>query len=247
MKKVLLVALAIFAVSVFKVNAQDMIMKKDGNEIHARVIESDPVNVKYKLYDNQGGPTYVIPKIELFRIKYEDGRIEVFTSPIDAPTDTPTSGISVTPQSQTNAQPPFNPPVQQQVAPVTQYPYQPYNWKEQMQMKVPYMYQQYRKKNRLKNVGWWLIGGGALLSSVGFAVADKEVSRTSTHIEYELSGPGAALYAIGVTCTTTGLVLMIVGYSQRNKIKREFLSRSDAQYSQKPHFEIRPNGLAFVF
>jgi hypothetical protein len=56
MKKVLLVALLVFAVAIFRVNAQDMIMKKDGIEIRAKIIDKDLVNIKYKKYGDQEGP-----------------------------------------------------------------------------------------------------------------------------------------------------------------------------------------------
>jgi hypothetical protein len=243
MKKVFLVVLLIFAGTMFRANAQDVITKLDGSEIRSKVVEIDPAYVKYKLYDNQDGPTYVVPKTELFRITYAGGRVELFNT---ATTATPpvTAGTPVT-----GYQPPQSPvqtvPPQQPQVPVTAYPYG--SWKDQMKVKAPDLYQQYQKKNRLKNTGWWTFGGGSLLAVVGFAVADKdEVSRTSTSITYQLSGPGAVVYVVGSITATAGIITAIVGYAQRGRVKREYLSRS-SQYSEKPHFEFRPNGLAFVF
>jgi hypothetical protein len=243
MKKSLFLALLIIAGTVSNVTAQDVIMKRDGSEIRAKVVEVTSTTVKYNLYDNQDGPAYVVPKTDLFRIKYEGGRIEVFTE-----SQTDVSGTPATSQSATNMLPPEQ-PVR---TPVTMSPYQA-NWKEQMQVKAPYLYQKYQRRNRLKNIGWIVTGGGLILASVGFATAEKEeISRTATSVEYKLTGSGAPVAMIGSFCTVSGVVVTIIGYSQRRRVKNEYLMQYGNQYTQKspqqsPHLEILPNGLAFVF
>ncbi|MDR2773376.1 MAG: hypothetical protein LBC19_01310 [Tannerella sp.] len=80
-KKVIFVLIAFCFSSAFSlVRAQDVITKKDGSDIRAKVVETDNSVVKYKLYDNLSGPTYVVSKSELFMIKYEGGRKELFSS-----------------------------------------------------------------------------------------------------------------------------------------------------------------------
>jgi hypothetical protein len=77
MKKVLFVALLIFAGAVVRVSAQDIILKRDGNEIRAKVTEIGIDNVKYLLF-GQDSPVYILPKSEIFRIRYQNGKIEMF-------------------------------------------------------------------------------------------------------------------------------------------------------------------------
>ncbi|WP_294555908.1 porin family protein [uncultured Bacteroides sp.] len=60
--------------------AQDVIIKKDAEEIQARIIRISETSVTYKKYTNQNGPEYVMAKKDIFMIKYEDGTKEVFTS-----------------------------------------------------------------------------------------------------------------------------------------------------------------------
>jgi len=76
MKKLilLLTVISIFA----KLNAQDIIIKKTGDEVKVKITEVGLDNVKYKKYDNIDGPIYTIPKYEIFMIKYENGSKDVF-------------------------------------------------------------------------------------------------------------------------------------------------------------------------
>ena len=62
------------------VSAQDLIIKKNGEDIKAKVIEIDNSDVKYRLYDEPEGPLYIIPKSQVLLIRHESGRNEVFSS-----------------------------------------------------------------------------------------------------------------------------------------------------------------------
>jgi hypothetical protein len=58
--------------------SQDIIFKKDAEEIQAKVIEIGVNDIKYKKFSNPNGPTYVVSKNDLFLIKYENGEKDVF-------------------------------------------------------------------------------------------------------------------------------------------------------------------------
>ena len=57
---------------------QDIIYKKDGTEIHSKVIEITLTTVKYKKLENLNGPSYDILKNEVQKIVYENGVIDDF-------------------------------------------------------------------------------------------------------------------------------------------------------------------------
>ena len=57
--------------------SQDVITKKNGDEINAKIIEVTQSEIKYKKFSNINGPTFIILKDELLMIKYEDGTKEV--------------------------------------------------------------------------------------------------------------------------------------------------------------------------
>jgi len=77
MKKALLIFVAIFGFGIIA-NAQDVILKKDGSEIKAKVLEITDQQIKYKEFDFQSGPIRNINISEVFMITYENGRKEVF-------------------------------------------------------------------------------------------------------------------------------------------------------------------------
>ncbi len=67
--------------------AQDIVLKKNGEEINAKVIEISPTEIKYKLTENLDGPLYTILKSDVFMIKYSNGTKDVFNteSPVVMP------------------------------------------------------------------------------------------------------------------------------------------------------------------
>ena len=60
--------------------SQDVIIKLDGTEIESSVIELGTEEIKYKNFNNIDGPTYIILKSEVLKIKFENGDEVLFTS-----------------------------------------------------------------------------------------------------------------------------------------------------------------------
>ena len=61
-------------------HAQDTIFTTKGEEIIVKVTEIDTVIVKFKRYDNQDGPTYIIKQSDIVYIIYHNGAMDVFQS-----------------------------------------------------------------------------------------------------------------------------------------------------------------------
>lgn len=97
MKKFLfLVFLLAISLTSMKTYAQDVITKKDGSEIQAKVLEVISTEVKYKKFDNQTGPTYSIQKSEVLMVKYENGTKDIFANESsNVPNVTPEKGKSI--------------------------------------------------------------------------------------------------------------------------------------------------------
>lgn len=92
MKKLLLTLS--FLLSVLCSYAQDIIIKKNGDEISAKIIELTPTLIKYRHFDYQDGPIISLLKSEVFLIKYANGAKETFgtnLAPAPAPAQTPTT------------------------------------------------------------------------------------------------------------------------------------------------------------
>ncbi|NVO03751.1 MAG: hypothetical protein HXX09_13725 [Bacteroidetes bacterium] len=60
------------------ISAQDIIIKKNGDELSGKVQEITLTEVKYKKADNPDGPVISILKGDVFMIKYENGTKDVF-------------------------------------------------------------------------------------------------------------------------------------------------------------------------
>jgi hypothetical protein len=60
--------------------AQDLIVKRDAEEIEAKVEEITDTHIKYHKFSNLEGPVYSVAKSEVLMIKYANGEKDVFTS-----------------------------------------------------------------------------------------------------------------------------------------------------------------------
>jgi hypothetical protein len=69
------ICLAFFAQTIF---AQDIITKQNGDAIKVKILEVSTETVKYKKFEFQNGPDYVIPASEIFMIKYETSSKDIF-------------------------------------------------------------------------------------------------------------------------------------------------------------------------
>jgi len=90
MRKIFLLSIVLCAV--ISVHAQDVITLKNGDEIEALVQRIGEVEIAYKKWDFQDGPTFTIRKSEIFRIKYQNGTKDVFndfTEPAETQTEQP--------------------------------------------------------------------------------------------------------------------------------------------------------------
>ena len=77
MKRILSVSAVILFSGVMAM-AQDVITKKNGDDIKAKVLEVGTSEVRYKLFEEPNGATYSLKKNDILLITYETGRKEVF-------------------------------------------------------------------------------------------------------------------------------------------------------------------------
>ena len=83
MKKSLMLIMLICTMGM--ASAQDIIVKKDGNVIKAKVVELTETSVLYKNHSNLEGPTYTIRIENIFSLTYENGEKETFANASAAP------------------------------------------------------------------------------------------------------------------------------------------------------------------
>lgn len=61
------------------IQAQDIIVKKDGSRIQSKVLEIGSDEVLYKEWGNQQGETYAIETDDLLRVEFQNGEKEIFS------------------------------------------------------------------------------------------------------------------------------------------------------------------------
>ena len=66
--------------SLVNIQAQDVIVKKDGSTILSKVLEVNTADIKYKKFSNLNGPTYTIDKSDILAINYENGEKDDFNT-----------------------------------------------------------------------------------------------------------------------------------------------------------------------
>ena len=84
MKRTLLSLLTILF-TITSLQAQDIITKRTGEKVEAKVLEISTTDIKYKRYSNLEGPSYIVPKAEVMLIQYENKTTEVFELPESGP------------------------------------------------------------------------------------------------------------------------------------------------------------------
>jgi hypothetical protein len=72
--------------------AQDQLYKKDNTRLNVKILEVGPEEIKYKLFDNQNGPTYIESKQNVNVIIYQNGQHEVLNSNPALPGKEPVPG-----------------------------------------------------------------------------------------------------------------------------------------------------------
>ena len=76
MKKIIFSALATIF-TLINCYSQDLITKRNSEDIQAKVIEVTTTEIKYKKFDNQNGPTFTLLKSDVLMIRYENGSKDI--------------------------------------------------------------------------------------------------------------------------------------------------------------------------
>lgn len=69
----------------------DIILKNNGEQILAKIIEVNTFEIKYKNFDYIDGPTIILPLSEINYVKYPNGKIETFKNKTITPSQNETS------------------------------------------------------------------------------------------------------------------------------------------------------------
>jgi len=76
----LFLSMALVASVVFCFAQNDIITKRNGDDINSKVLEVTQTEVKYKKSDNVDGPTFTLPKSDILIIRYSNGTKDLFSN-----------------------------------------------------------------------------------------------------------------------------------------------------------------------
>ena len=78
---IIFLMLFLFIGGILSVQAQDLIVLKDGNVIEARITELSPTEIRYRRFEQLSGPIIVIPADQVLSVRYEDGTVDLIDAP----------------------------------------------------------------------------------------------------------------------------------------------------------------------
>ena len=67
-----------FSLIILQTSAQDVITKKNSDDIKAKVLEVTTSEIKFKRFEDINGPTFSLLKSEVLMVRYENGTKDVF-------------------------------------------------------------------------------------------------------------------------------------------------------------------------
>lgn len=104
MKKLVLIALVTILKTV-SCYSQDLITKKNGDDVKSKIIEVGTLEIKYKKFDNLNGPIFTILKSDVLIVRYENGTKDIFNEEkkIETPILTAQTEVDLFSQGQRDA------------------------------------------------------------------------------------------------------------------------------------------------
>ena len=191
-------------------SAQDIITKKDGTDIKAKVLEVGTNEIMYKSFSNLDGPLYTISKSDVLMVTYENGERDVFHT--DSSQSNEPSGIMTlnqwTGRLSVNGM--------------------------NIDKKSTYLYftpeseALYKSGDSLATVGDVLMGlgaGGAVGHLIGTLAAGRNIKS------------GAAVYGVYAGLVAIGLPFHIVGVNKINKAIADYNSKHGFAHNS-PEFSV---------
>lgn len=225
MKKLFLLAVA--AVAAFSAYAQDVIITRDAKRVEAKILEVSSNEIKYKEFNNQDGPTFVLTTNEINTVIYQNGTVKVFEHSRQA---APVYGAAYAAPAYGAPQATGLPIVRDDKTFImgdvrmTEDQYIAF-----VQQNCQQAYDSYMKGKKLRKSGWALfasgltfMGVGSVLYGLGYGLADPssdkygKVTFRYPELYLGLGIPGAVLLGAGSALFVASIPCIVVGTVKRN-------------------------------
>ena len=197
---------------------QDIIITKDAKRIECVISEVSSTEIRYKVWDNQQGPVFVLQTTEINSIIFQNGSVQVFNT---QPAQTATAPAY-----------PFNSPnpsfggMNGELGEIQKfgdsyilnYQGKPISMDEAayirfIQQNSPKSWKRYRQSTQLIGAGWGLFGSGLACLAMGIPMWAVEGSRRYYGSDMYIAG--VFFTTLGSTTTACSVPLLAVGYYTR--------------------------------
>jgi F0F1-type ATP synthase membrane subunit c/vacuolar-type H+-ATPase subunit K len=204
MKQIIFLFVAVTLIATHAVS-QDIITKKNGEDVLAKITEMTKSEVRYKLYDTQDGRIFTLMKSDILMIRYENGTKEIFT-------DTSTAPPPATYDERQRS------PVQRDPEEIA---------KESREQKLFYT-KKVEKYRKMKSTGASLTVLGVVMFGVGVGILANTTVNTSSTGATTYSGgnpdTGALALLVGMGSLGAGIPIWIVGAHNSRKYAKKMES-----------------------
>jgi len=236
MKNFLLFAALFCCVNAF---AQDVILKRDGSDIKAKVLEITGQQVKYKDYDFQSGPTRNINISDVFMITYENGRKEVFNQQSSAPA----------PKGENYNAPPQS-DLQKEFYRIGSDDDEMLNFFRRNNFNK--YYEDFQSACRMRSAGKGLFGAGMGLSAAGLVLTVTGVvlwEHVDEDYGFYITWSGVGVLGAGQVLVIASIPVSAVAGGKKKAIKNDFVKQHfgvDAYCQPRLNFGLTTTGVGFV-
>lgn len=225
MKKAFLILCAAFVA--MGVYAQDIIVTRNSQRIEAKILEVSSAEIKYKEFNNQDGPTFVLTAAEINTIIYQNGTVKVFDQPVAQPVQQQYAPVYAAQPAQ--AQPAQNAYGHLAGLPITKSDDNYFIGDQRLneeqylafiQANCAEAWESYQKGKGLWKSGWTCFGVGLGFEAVGAMFYGLGVGlsggRTSSSVYLGMGIPGIILLSSGSALLVASVPCLIVGGIKKN-------------------------------
>lgn len=246
---------------VFNMSAQDIIVKRNGDELQCKILEVSKNEVKYKRWVNLDGPAFSEKKSDIFMIKYENGEKDMIahSSPVSESYAVSSGMNSVEPNEYIFEEP----------TPIS-YTYLKYTtrgrresglikWgnmlpEEQAKSMLNHDWLDFKKARKESRVGKILtwVGGSMVVASISIVPVYISILVSDRYFdEYELIIPIAGSVGLGIPTIIIGRRLHKRGHKNATQIVDKYIEAYENGKKNTgmavPEFSINSNGNNIAF
>ena len=243
--------LAVAAVAALSAMAQDIIITRDSKRIEAKITEVSSSEIRYKEFNNQSGPVFVLRTDEINTIIYQNGTVKTFEHNAAPAATSSSSSSSYNTTSAGVANGEY----------ITKYDdyYMVGNKRMTEDEYVDFIrvnckeaWDYYQSGRKLWSSGWKLFGCGAGFTVVGGVLLGVGVS-TFLNDQVDYVGylgmyiPGAIVLTAGSACLAASVPCLIIGGIRKNHSHNEYNETCGRkQYAVTFGVQASQNGLGLA-